>query len=453
MRITAFLLPLGLAALPLWACSSNFNHDERNAAPEAQGRHLTFKHGEQPWIKKQCIGIDAGEPLLDANKDGVLDDPVCAHPDPGSRPVDCAGQMAGADFVWTWELGEGKARATYTYDDNTTTLVAPDRVLGFEPPPDDVPNADALCSTMPADGVIPFSKAIRFRGGPFTEYGGGFGQSFRTTGHNKDAYSTSAAIMTLESTPSAEFPGYKTGAYDLSSWTGVAVWVRRGPLGMSTMRLGITERNSAEDLNSGAVKQTAENSTPPYDATGVSEGKYCQRWRLCGCSAGTPCSLYTFMGSPLGYYCFDPAIGIPQADSLGITGVQACGTTRCGDKNTSTAEVDPLFGKLDAMQNATGACNPALQADGHSDLFCWDPATAPYPPPAKRLRCNNPYSRPVTVGTDWQLIKVPFSELRQADEAKVSDDMDLKSVKQLVFTHGAGWTDFWVANIGFYRDH
>jgi hypothetical protein len=251
----------------------------------------------------------------------------------------------------------------------------------------------------------------------------------------------------LAQTPSMEFPGDPSpgsgsgGAYDLSSYQGLAIWVRRGPDGQSTMRLGITERNSAEDLNSEAL---AKFTDPP--PAGVQEGKYCKRWRICGCSAGTPCTPIEVDGV-MQQRCYDPALEAPPETGVNRPAdfdirYPVCGETRCKQANTSTALGDPLF--------ETKTCNAATTSDGRSDMFCYNPATDPIPP-AKRERCNNPYSRPITVTTDWQLIKVPFTELRQADEAKVSDEMDLHSVKQMVVTYGGGWTDFWVANIGFYR--
>jgi hypothetical protein len=224
---------------------------------------------------------------------------------------------------------------------------------------------------------------------------------------------------------------------------------------MSTLRVGLTEKHSAEDLNSQAIVDYAATSTPPLDATGVKENNYCRRWRLCGCAAGTPCTDYkTADGRDLGSYCFDPAQGTPPEGDLVISKVQSCGETRCKEKNTSTSVPDPLYAKTttDAagMMTTVAACTESLEDDGRVDNFCWDPKVDPKPP-AKRQRCNNPFSKPITVTTDWQLIKVSFSELRQADEANVAADMDLKSVKQLVFTYGGGWTDFWIANVGFYR--
>jgi hypothetical protein len=209
----------------------------------------------------------------------------------------------------------------------------------------------------------------------------------------------------------------------------VAIWVRRGPNGQATLRVGITERNSAEDLN----VATAANP----DA----EGKYCRRYRLCGCAAGTPCTL-TDRDELV---CWDPEVDddpyVDEADFPEAT-VPYCGTSRCNENNTSTEMPDPLF--------SDRACTEAYTSDGLTALYCHNPGQDPNPP-AKRERCGNPFSRPITVGLVWQLIRVPFSELRKADEAFVADELDLASVKQLVMTFTTGWIDFWVANVGFYR--
>lgn len=424
MRSTALLLPFALAALPFLACSSNKNHAERNAAPEAEGLHPDYASMTADQLKAEPIGQ--------------------GKPDLGSKPVDIAKAERGFQFAWLWDLDPmgqegGKAWATFTYDDNTSEFVLPVRTDsatrwgrgGWEPASDPVP---------PGQGP---SWAVRFKGGPFTEYGGGFGMSLRTISNSYSdgtaKRNTNPFIGLLEQTPSAEFPNPSAGAYDLSTWDGVAAWVRRGPEGQSTMRLGITERNSGEDLNSSAIHDFS-GATPQ----GIEEGKYCRRWRTCGCGAGTPCTLVP--GTTEEFRCYDPELD--SAAPADILNAQIkyphCGTSRCKDGNSSTAgpDADPLF--------KDKSCSPAVTSDGHSDMFCYDPATDPLPP-AKRERCNNPFSRGITVTTNWQLIKVPFSELRQADEASVADEMDLKSVKQFVVTYSGGWTDFWVANVGFYR--
>lgn len=419
MKSRYLLLPLALTALPFLACSSDKNHAEREAAPEAAGHAPDYLNMSEEELKNAPVGKGT--------------------PDPGSRPVNVAAAEAGYQFAWLWDLAnEGKAWSTYTYDDNTSLFVVPRRTIslyasawgGWEPVPDMIPN--------PGNGP---QTAIRFKGGPFTEYGGGFGQSMRTS-TNTDSRNPILAL-----TPSMEFPGDPApgsgsgGAYDLSSYEGVAIWVRRGPDGQSTMRLGITERNSAEDLNSDAL---AKFTDPP--PAGVQEGKYCKRWRICGCSAGTPCTPIEVDGV-MQQRCYDPSLEPPPETGVNRPAdfdirYPVCGETRCKQANTSTAVGDPLF--------ETKQCAPATTSDGRSDMFCYNPGQDPTPP-AKRERCNNPFSRPITVTTDWQLIKVPFTELRQADEANVADEMDLHSVKQMVVTYGGGWTDFWVANIGFYK--
>jgi hypothetical protein len=432
MRTSALLLPFALTALPFLACSSDKNHAERDAAAGLDPANAPLDYLDMAALKAACIG-------------------ACT-PDQGSKPVDVAKAELGYQFAWLWDLDparEGKAWATFTYDDNTSPFVLPLRTPsttgygqgGWEPLSDPVPAGQG-----PA-------WAVRFKGGPFTEYGGGFGMSLRTISNAiKDVAaprSSNPSIQLLEQNPSAEFPDPTAGAYDLSSYQGVAIWVRRGPDGQSTMRLGLTERNSAEDLNSNAVRDALSPATAFLDPdhnqpAGISEGKYCRRWRLCGCSGGTPCSLVPDTTDQ--FRCYEPTLETATAAELLADQIKYphCGTSRCKDGNSSTLgpDSDPLFHDK--------SCSEAVTSDGHTDMFCYNPGQDPTPP-AKRERCNNPFSRPITVTIDWQLITVPFSELRQADEANVANEMDLHSVKQLVVTHGAGWTDFWVANVGFYR--
>jgi hypothetical protein len=226
-------------------------------------------------------------------------------------------------------------------------------------------------------------------------------------------------------------PADPSVALNLADWDGIAIWIRRGPNGQPTIRVGLTEKHSAEDLNIGS------------EAHPERESKYCKRYRLCGCAAGSACTPRKADANDS--YCWDPSNDpepLSLLDDLTIFEPEACGVTRCNENNTSTGIPDALF--------QGRACSPAVTSDGQASFFCYNPGEDPTPP-AKRERCGNPFSRPVTVTLDWQLVKVPFSELRQADEMNVADGIDLKSVKQLVFTHTTGYIDFYVSNIGFYR--
>jgi hypothetical protein len=461
MNKSAFLAPALLvlvgAGLPVVACSSNQNHGERDTAPEAQGRP-DYSNMDPMYLLQQCIGPEAGRPSINGQP------PACT-PDPGSRPVDMAKAEGGYQFAWLWDVNAAAlGRSTFTYDDNTADFVLPDPKLAWEPP------AYPIAAVAAVNAPFPYTFAARFKGGPFREYGGGFGQSLRTSINGDDKPTDSTGKRVADPTvanppdlpPSPDYPVAGYGAYDLRKWTGVAIWVRRGPLGQPTMRIGVTDKHSAEDLNSEAMRRKAvkEQDETFAASTGIQEAKYCKRWRLCGCSGGTPCSPIV-SGSNVTYACFDPAIDVVDAAAMtvngktlvynGTPGVQVCGPTRCRQNNTSSETADPLFASLDETGSVVDAkCTVYQTSDGKTDSFCYDPAKDP-PPPAKRERCNNPFSKPFTVTTDWQLIKVPFTELLQADEGLVSDEFDLSSIKQVVVTYGGGWTDFYVANFGFYR--
>lgn len=442
MNKLALLVPLAIGTLgavaPLSGCSSDKNHDQRNspdaAAPKPDYHSMTIDQ-----LLLACIGVEEGKPWIN-------DMPPKCMEDPGSRPVNQAKAQQGLTFAWVWNLDMDRhARATYTYDDNTALFVVPERDSrsnGYNRDPLKVDIAYAgwqpLAYPIPAVPGLTLTNAVRLRGGPFTEYGGGFGQSFRTA-TNGDGTMINELGAPVTPPFSPEFSSASNGAYDLRTYTGIAIWARRGPQGMSTLRVGITERNSAEDLNSGALA-----SYFPDDHPGIEENKHCRRWRLCGCSAGTPCSPVDPTAAFPSYKCFDPARGDDPNQAI------SCGSTRCTEVNTSTTMPDPLFTSAGPDGASVGTCTLYQTSDGRSDSFCYDPKKDP-PPPAKRERCNNPYSRPITVTTDWQLIKVPFTELLQADEGHVADDFDLASVKQIVVTHGGGWTDFWIANLGFYK--
>lgn len=458
MRSLLRIAPLAFLALPFAACSSNKDYEKRQHAAEID-----------PTVQKSfsSLVLEAEKTLAPqaAYEQVARTYPIgTGKPDPGSTHIlvngkttndqgkpytDVASAEAGYQFAWLWDVGETYAKATFTYDDNTPEFVIPYRTPsttgygwgGWEPSADPWP---AEMGPGPAN-------AWRFRGGTFTEYGGGVGISLRTVSNNKTLRST-AGITLLEQTPSKDYPDENAGAYDVSSYEGMAIWVRRGPDGQASMRIGLTERHSAEDLNSGTVRGQPPAAPLGVIPVGVSEGKYCKRWRICGCSAGTECLVVPnepdqHHPDQPSYRCYNPAVHTPneldRADLDYIIKYPHCGASRCADTSSSTLgpDPDPLF---DGKE-----CREYVTPDGHSDSYCYNPGDPT--PPSKRERCGNPFSRAFTVSTDWQLIKVPFNELRQADEADVAADMDLTSVKQVAFSYTAGNIDYWVANIGFYR--
>jgi hypothetical protein len=375
-------------------CSSNFNSEERAATPEAMAAAAANAGGATA-----CVGA--------------------CFPDPGSREVDMQQSEQGYVFDWKWNLAAtGKASFTYRYDDGTL---------------DEPVSALDVWEPTAVPGLVP--PAVNLRGGPYTSFGAGFGISFCTIGIGNECTATVAPDANRVPVSGGEFAN---AALDASGWEGVAIWARRGPNGQSTLRVGVTEKHSSEDLNTPGLVPDLQ----------VQESKYCRRVRSCGCAVGTPCS----PASDGNHYCFMPGRDPEPNTAENVTIVQ-CGEDRCNQVNVSagvTMSLAPGFSGAQDPLFYGRACTATVTSDGLSGSFCFDPGQDP-DPPAKREKCGNPFSRPINVGLDWQLFKVPFSELRQAEEAHVAADFDVSTIKQLVFTHPGGFTDFYVHDVGFYR--
>jgi hypothetical protein len=58
----------------------------------------------------------------------------------------------------------------------------------------------------------------------------------------------------------------------------------------------------------------------------------------------------------------------------------------------------------------------------------------------------------VSLDTDWQFYKVPFTDLRQQGFAKKSEHLDLTAVSVVRFTWVAGFVDYWIDEVSFYRN-
>ena len=55
------------------------------------------------------------------------------------------------------------------------------------------------------------------------------------------------------------------------------------------------------------------------------------------------------------------------------------------------------------------------------------------------------------LGDDWQLVLIPFDELRQAGWGRKAPDLDLAALRYLSFTFGPGSWDLWIDDVAFYR--
>jgi hypothetical protein len=96
-------------------------------------------------------------------------------------------------------------------------------------------------------------------------------------------------------------------------------------------------------------------------------------------------------------------------------------------------------------------CTPYAWANGIGSSYCFDPATDPLPADPTQ-QCGDHWMKMVDLDTDWHFYKIPFTDLRQQGFGKKSEQLDLHSVSVVRFTWTAGWVDYFVDDVGFYRN-
>jgi hypothetical protein len=406
----------GLGFWLLGACGSNKNHEQR-----------ALVAGPEPAY---CIGL--------------------CEPDTGSAPVDCTGPLQGLEFlrIWDFETPEGAptADSLYFYDDYTALTVP----FFYNPPASPI----TRCGTGNEHGFHAY-------GGPYTGWGGGLGR--RVDGIAAANCNTDPRPDFCPG-PDAEFPSM---TLNLSEWEGVSFWARRGPDGAPGVRVVVGDHNTDDDISFRMLKRDP------------SEPRFCERNRECGCrSERRPCSYYDDPDGVLsGYFCWDPAVDpVPSAmtdicdpllescmdplppppgpyDSRGgiRTQYRTCGETKCAeDYPAFSGEEDPQFHTDTPSGRVPKPCTPFTFRGGIRDDYCFDPAkdADPYEAP---LTCGDHWMAGVTLTTDWQFFKVPFTELLQQGWAKEFPALLVDKITIVRFTWDKGWLDLWLDDVSFYR--
>jgi hypothetical protein len=166
-------------------------------------------------------------------------------------------------------------------------------------------------------------------------------------------------------------------------------------------------------------------------------------------------------------FCFDPAVDpIPPDDNppivntpLGLVnsyyyqvpntttiipgyGYTLCGVANCNREYSSMQAVDP--------QAHGRQCTPFTFRGGTAGSYCYNSGVDPNPWEGESL-CGDFWMKGVTLGTDWQLIKVPFASLLQQGWAKRSYQIDLSSLTDVRLEWDRGWIDYWISDVRFYR--
>jgi hypothetical protein len=444
-----------------------------------------------PWTNGGVPVLVDGSPIVPA----TLSYPPIATgmADPGSRQLDDAGVaqlcsvLAGIQtsdngyydsFEGAPQLGDaglGVAIAWTGFDDLTRgSFHVPGDVTFYsgyrQPQNSQSPNIDCFnprCDMgsyvwgLAADNVggpscngVPNNFSLHYRGGLFTNWGGGVSSVFTDPVslpgtplcRPEDAGVCPPTPPDGSIVDTAGLPTHATdgGPYeqshafmDASAWDGIGFWARTGPEGNPQLILTITDNFTSDRL-------ARQNN------------KYCTRLRKCytHCLNYVPCTLQPDNNSnppsAAGVYrCYDPDSGPFPENGSGVANVPAALTDllypRCGP-SACTSPGTYKDWDFDGKE-----CRPyTFPAADYSAEYCLNPGDPN--PPDRDNQCLDGWARAVTLTTDWKYYTVPFSDLRQGGFGKVAPYFNTKAIDTIAFTIIVGWADFYLDNVSFYRN-
>jgi hypothetical protein len=413
-----------------------------------------------------CIPT-AGNQATDASA-GFCVKPTSCNPDPGPQPVNCEvaeGALEFAPFMLAdFELPGSDPNGNpaylgefvYSYTDATAQIYA-NGDNGFQSPVSYQPVATTSRRCNSDDPNSPSNHVLHITGGhvqtgpdggtsitgaPFLGWGGGIGVAMQHFAQNlcfdiqaKDLPASERSVVCEPE--SVEFT-VRWAALDLSAWDGVAVWARRAPDSQPGLRVLVGNKYTDDDIS-----YLMYFSDP-------NEQRYCERVRECACVNGKDCSPWqrgdAGVGAGVDYYCgkpaSDPAPGVISGS--GVAATNACNITECN-------QVYPAFPGNGADPQFTGRpCTPYAFRNGNQSSYCFNPVSDPSPAEPDK-QCGDHWTYPLHLTTEWQLYLVPFTTMSQQGWAKQWKFFDTSTVSVVRLTWDAGWVDYWIDNLRFYR--
>jgi hypothetical protein len=396
--------------------------------------------------------------------------PDCT-PDPIPKAVDCQTAEAGLEFF-------NPAIVNFEFKDSNGNYVG-QYMYGYV---DGTANTNASAGYQPM--AIPWNKCttdtnnhvLHLTGGPFTGWGGGIGVAMEHLAQESTANNTMGLCNPSPGMPRPSYcltppsdptdPNYVVQSalaftsMDLSAYDGVAVWARRGPDSQPLLRVLVGDKFTDDDTSYEMYKGYA-NQTPPLAPLSIAPLLYCQRNLECDCQfQDEPCTFYSHdqltgtTASASAYqngasFCGAPGATPNYADMAPSGGYNnTCGTSKCDD-------IYPAFQESDAAFHGR-PCVPYTLRNGTQASFCYRPtadANGPAdPPPASGDElCGDHFTFPLHLTTDWQLYLVPFETMFQQGWAKRAPYFDTHSVSVVRLTWDAGYVDYWIDDLRFYR--
>ena len=326
----------------------------------------------------------------------------------------------------------------YSYTDSTAQVYANrDGVqapVGYQP----IATSANVCTTDSGNHVL------HATGGPFLGWGGGLGVAMQHFAVDKNLcfdsrgqYLPASARPAFCQPDAADLP-VRYAALNLSDWDGVAVWARRGPDSQPLLRVLVGNKYTDDDIS--YLTYVQDPNQP----------RYCERVRECACVNGKACSWWNGSDASASFtpgdYCGDPMADPPPGtpSGNGVQSTNSCDRTHCND-------VYPAYPNNGGDPQFKGRpCTPYAFRSGFESSYCFDPATDP-PPAESDQQCGDFWTFPLHLTTEWQLFLVPFTTMFQQGWAKRWPFFDTTSVSVVRLTWDAGWVDYWIDNLRFYR--
>jgi hypothetical protein len=368
-------------------------------------------------------------------------------------PIDCANAEQGLEFFPFDVLNNqgGTAQYFYQYVDGTAGIWP----SGYSPPaiPQDV--------CLPGTGKISPGGdfVLHESGGLFTGWGGGIGVGLEHL--NQDAGLCTGATLPPYCPapgPGALAQAVALAALDVSQWDGISFYARRGPNGQPLMRALVGDKFTDDDIS--YLMYISDPTTP----------RLCERKGECTCLyQDATCDWYpdTVLGSAPdpnipapslqggGYYCGAPlshpgsASSAYQATNNCSSPTGVCANNYCG--RTLCDQPYPAYGMNGPDAEWVGrACTPYTYRNGTQADLCYNPGTDPLPAESDE-QCGDHFTFPVHLSTDWQFFAIPFAQMSQQGWAKQAPYFDLTSASVVRFTWDAGYVDYYLDNVRFYR--
>jgi hypothetical protein len=270
-------------------------------------------------------------------------------------------------------------------------------------------------------------------------------------------------------------------AVDVSQWEGISFWARRGPNSQVGFRVLVGDKRTDDDIS---FMQYVRDPLAP---------RYCERAFECKCkSASRPCTKLTdeeaskinqllnnghsdtwesdpLLGnayniSPANYKSALPEYALAEpGDSicwkrgnttedyaLAARTMQYCGQSAARHQTDSAKSLN--VGKDPYISDTT--CQEFSFRGSITSDYLYNPNSeipGQQKPYEGSQLCGDHWMRSVTLSTDWEFYKIPFTELLQQNWAKRSYWLDLTAVTLARFTWDRGYIDYYLDDVRFYR--